>query len=134
MLTFSTAANKSDSFNFSKFGGILVFKKPLIEKKRIRVINSQHSWFVGYVKGNTCLQKNMEASPCSGWQTNHSLPTSPSQVPLYNRYEALDVEGQSIDDVDDGPSTPEVLPRSERPTPPYHDHLHEEDKTGYSCR
>ena len=43
-------------------------------------------------------------------------PTSPSQVPLYHRYEALDVEGQSMDDVDDGPSTPEVLPRSERPT------------------
>ncbi|KAK4830595.1 hypothetical protein QYF61_012021 [Mycteria americana] len=45
-----------------------------------------------------------------------SLPTSPSQLPLYNRYEALDVEGQSKDDVDDSPSTPEVLPRSERPT------------------
>ena len=27
------------------------------------------------------------------------------------------MEGQSTDDVDDGPSTPEVLPRSERPTP-----------------
>ncbi|KAK4831411.1 hypothetical protein QYF61_017542 [Mycteria americana] len=43
--------------------------------------------------------------------------TSPLTVPLYNRYEALDVEGQSMDDVDDGPSTPEVLPGSERPTP-----------------
>ncbi|KAK4819205.1 hypothetical protein QYF61_026821 [Mycteria americana] len=39
-------------------------------------------------------------------------------VPLYNRYEALDVECQSTDDVDDGPSTPEVLPISERPNPP----------------
>ena len=27
------------------------------------------------------------------------------------------MEGQSVDDVDDGPSTPEVLPRSERPIP-----------------
>lgn len=32
---------------------------------------------------------------------------------LYNIYEALDVEGQSMD-VDNGPCTPEVLPRSER--------------------
>ena len=32
---------------------------------------------------------------------------------MYSRYEALGVEGQSMDD---GPSTPEVLPRSERPT------------------
>ncbi|PKU43817.1 pyruvate dehydrogenase protein x mitochondrial- hypothetical protein [Limosa lapponica baueri] len=51
-----------------------------------------------------------------GKQTG-SLPTSASQVSLYNSYEALDVEGQSIGDVDDGPATPEVLPRSERHTP-----------------
>jgi len=38
-------------------------------------------------------------------------------VPLYNRYEVLDVEGQPMDDVDDYPSTAEVLPRSERPMP-----------------
>jgi len=38
-------------------------------------------------------------------------------MPLYNRYKALDVEGQSMDDVDDGPSTPVVLPGIERPTP-----------------
>ena len=60
----------------------------------------------------------------SEWRQAHaqggrtpSLPTSPSRVPLYDRYEALDVEGQSMDDVDDGPSPPEVLPRSERPSP-----------------
>ena len=47
-----------------------------------------------------------------GSRQTHPLPTSPSQVPLYNRYEALDVEGQSMGD---GPSAPEVLPRSERP-------------------
>lgn len=46
-----------------------------------------------------------------------SLPTSPSQVPLYNRYRALDVEEQSMDDEDKGPSPPEVLPRPERPIP-----------------
>lgn len=38
------------------------------------------------------------------------------------------------DDVDDGPSPPEVLLRSEGPTPLYCDHLHEEVKAGYSCR
>ena len=61
-----------------------------------------------------------------------SLATSSTQVTLYNRYEALDVEGQSMDDVDDGPSTPEVLPRSERPQ--YHDCFYEEENMGYSCR
>ena len=38
-------------------------------------------------------------------------------MPLYNGYASLDVEDQSMDDVNDGLSTPEVLPRSERPTP-----------------
>lgn len=41
-----------------------------------------------------------EAPPCL---------TPPSSMPLYNRNEALGVEGCSTDDVDDGPSTPEVL-------------------------
>lgn len=60
-------------------------------------------------------QKQVRAQ---GGRQTPSLPTSPySQVPLYNRFEGLDVEGQSMDDVDDGPPTPEVLPRSERPTP-----------------
>ncbi|KAK4831110.1 LOW QUALITY PROTEIN: hypothetical protein QYF61_015413 [Mycteria americana] len=35
-------------------------------------------------------------------------------VPLCNRYEALDVEGQPMDDVDGGPSTPVVLPGPQR--------------------
>jgi len=51
-----------------------------------------------------------------GGRQTPSLLTSPSQVPLYDRYKALDVEDQSKDDVDDSPSTPEVSPRSERPT------------------
>jgi len=38
-------------------------------------------------------------------------------VPLYNRYEDLDVECQTRDDVHDGPCTPEMLLRSERSTP-----------------
>ena len=46
-----------------------------------------------------------------GGKRTPSLPTWPSQVPLYNRYEALEVEGQSMEDVDDGPSIAEVLPR-----------------------
>ncbi|KAK4810952.1 hypothetical protein QYF61_013360, partial [Mycteria americana] len=42
---------------------------------------------------------------------SEGVKLSLGKVPLYNRYEALDVEGQSMDDVDDGPSTtPEVLP------------------------
>ncbi|GAB0208322.1 hypothetical protein GRJ2_003297900 [Grus japonensis] len=52
----------------------------------------------------------------SGRRTS-SLPTSPSQVPLYNRYEALAVEGQSKEDMDDSRATPEVSPRPEKPTP-----------------
>ena len=35
-------------------------------------------------------------------------------MPLHNRYEALEVEGQSMEDGDDSLSTPEVSPRSER--------------------
>ncbi|KAK4832349.1 hypothetical protein QYF61_021878 [Mycteria americana] len=37
-------------------------------------------------------------------------------VPLHNRYEALEVEGQSVEDGDDSLSRPEVLPRSEERT------------------
>ena len=52
-----------------------------------------------------------------GGRRTPSLPTLPSHVLLYCRSGALDVEGQSVGGVDDGPSTPEVLPRSESPTP-----------------
>lgn len=55
----------------------------------------------------------METSSCLGQQTNPFFPNLLSQVPLYNRYEALDVEDQSMDAVPDGSSTPVVLPRSE---------------------
>lgn len=41
-----------------------------------------------------------------GSRRTPSLPISLSQVPLYNRYKALDMEGQSMEDVDDGQSTP----------------------------
>ncbi|GAB0209336.1 hypothetical protein GRJ2_003399300 [Grus japonensis] len=72
-----------------------------------------------------CQDEGSSLKERSEWRQIHargsrqtsSLPTSPSQVPLYNRYEALAVEGQLMDDVDDGPSTPEMSPRSERPTP-----------------
>ncbi|GAB0183166.1 cAMP-dependent protein kinase inhibitor alpha [Grus japonensis] len=46
------------------------------------------------------------AEPVALWRENLTL----QQVPLYNRYEALDVEGQSMDDVDDCPSTLEQSP------------------------
>ncbi|PKU32255.1 rna-directed dna polymerase from mobile element jockey-like [Limosa lapponica baueri] len=39
------------------------------------------------------------------------------EVPLYNRYEAVDEVGQPMDDVEDGPTTPEELPGLERLTP-----------------
>ncbi|KAM9262023.1 spermatogenesis associated 6-like protein [Morus bassanus] len=55
-------------------------------------------------------------------------------VPLCNRYEALQVEDQSAEDVDNSPSIPVVLRGSERPTPPYQNRLHEEEKMGYNCR
>ncbi|KAK4815580.1 hypothetical protein QYF61_004097 [Mycteria americana] len=38
------------------------------------------------------------------------------EIPLHNRYEALEVAGQAMEDGDDGPSTPEVSPRSEEHT------------------
>jgi len=60
---------------------------------------------------------NGSKSMLGGGRQSPSLPTSRSQVPLHKRYEALDVEALSMDDMDDGPSTPEVLPRSERPAP-----------------
>ncbi|GAB0179160.1 hypothetical protein GRJ2_000381300 [Grus japonensis] len=52
-----------------------------------------------------------------GRQTFSSSPTSPSHVPLCNRYEALAVEGHSSEDMDDSQATPEVAPRPKRPTP-----------------
>lgn len=55
----------------------------------------------------------METGSCLGWQTNSFFPNILSQVPMYNRYEAPDVEDQSMDAVHDGSSTPEVLPMSE---------------------
>ena len=51
-----------------------------------------------------------------GGRRRPSLSTSPPQVPLYNRYEALEGEGQSMEDGDDSLSTPEVSPRSEECT------------------
>lgn len=39
----------------------------------------------------------------------------------------LSVAGQPAKDVDHGPSTPEVPPRSERLHPPYHNDLHKEE-------
>lgn len=33
-----------------------------------------------------------------------SLPTTPSEVPLYNRYESLELDGQARKDVDEDPS------------------------------
>ncbi|KAK4832299.1 hypothetical protein QYF61_021698 [Mycteria americana] len=46
-----------------------------------------------------------------------SLPTTPPQVPLHDRYKALEMEDQSVDDEDVNPSTPEEQPRPERHTP-----------------
>jgi len=46
-----------------------------------------------------------------------SLPTTSPQVPLHNRYEALAVEDQSVDDAGVDPSTPEESRRTERPAP-----------------
>lgn len=48
-----------------------------------------------------------------GSRKTPSLPTLPSQVPLYKR-SAQDVEGQSMDNVDDSKSTQDMSPRSER--------------------
>ncbi|KAK4815791.1 hypothetical protein QYF61_007231 [Mycteria americana] len=59
---------------------------------------SQH----GFRKGRSCLTNLIS------FFTRH--------VPLHNRYEALEVAGQSVEDGDDSPSTPEVSPRSEERT------------------
>ncbi|GAB0206304.1 hypothetical protein GRJ2_003096000 [Grus japonensis] len=52
-----------------------------------------------------------------GRQTFSYSPTSSSEVPLYNRYKALAVEGHSKEDMDDSQATPEVAPRPKRPMP-----------------
>jgi len=46
-----------------------------------------------------------------------SLPTTPPQVPLHNRYEALAVDDWSVEDVNVNPYAPEELQRTERLTP-----------------
>ncbi|KAK4813675.1 hypothetical protein QYF61_019568 [Mycteria americana] len=46
----------------------------------------------------------------------HLVMSSMLRVPLCNRYEALEVEGQSMEDGDDSLSTPEVSPRAEERT------------------
>lgn len=51
------------------------------------------------------------------WWSEDLRMEAPSQLPLYNRYEVLDVEGQSVEDVDGSLSTPEMSSRSERLTP-----------------
>ena len=53
--------------------------------------------------------------PPWGGRWTASQPTSPSQVPLHNRYEALDHEGQSNEYVDEGPSI--GLSRASQPLP-----------------
>ncbi|GAB0204581.1 hypothetical protein GRJ2_002923700 [Grus japonensis] len=50
-------------------------------------------------------------------QTFSFSPTSPSHVPLCNRYQALAVEGHLSEDMDDSQATPEVAPRPKRPMP-----------------
>jgi len=66
-----------------------------------------------------------------------SLPTTPLQVPLHNRYEALAVEDQSVDDVGVDPPTPRTCRDQKDPChhplphhpPPYYYHLHKEDRS-----
>lgn len=73
----------------------------------------------------------MEPSLCSGWQVNPlQVSATPPQVSLHNKCEALDVAGLSADNMDDGPSTPEVLP-NQKGQAPCHDHHHEEEKMSY---
>lgn len=79
--------------------------------------------FFGQAEGRS-LKEGCELRPVrarGSWQT-FLLPTSPSQIPLYNRYEALGVEWPH------GPcewraTGTEVLPRSERTTPPQLPHI-----------
>lgn len=53
-------------------------------------------------------------SHVTGGRRSPFLPSLTFLSALYNRNEALDVEGHSVDDVDDGTATPEVLWRPER--------------------
>lgn len=41
---------------------------------------------------------------CSGWQATPCWPTSPSQMRLYNMYEALGFKEQGSEDVEENPS------------------------------
>lgn len=52
---------------------------------------------------------------------------------VHNNDEALGVKGKSKDDVDDGPSTPEILLNG-KDWPLYDDHLHKEEKMGCGGR
>ena len=61
------------------------------------------------------------------------LPTTSPQVPLHNRYEALDVEDKVMDGAGVDPSTSEEAQRSEGP-PSRITTLHKEEEKSHSCR
>ncbi|GAB0179489.1 hypothetical protein GRJ2_000414200 [Grus japonensis] len=70
------------------------------------------------VEGSS-LKEGSEWKQVHAWcgRQTFSSPTSPSHVPLCNRYQALAVEGHSSEDMDDSQATPEVAPRPKRPMP-----------------
>lgn len=79
------------------------------------------------------LTEDSRSREAGGWKPVHTqgsrqnipwlfpltpIPVPPN-VPLYNRYAALEVEGQTMANVNEGPSAPstsQVLTQSERPT------------------
>lgn len=81
------------------------------------------------------MNKKSEQGQAPAWSCRQtpSLPTSPSHMLVHNNDEALDVKGKSKDDVDDGPSTPEIL-LNRKDWLLYDDHLHKEEKMGCGGR
>lgn len=70
---------------------------------------AQDSSIIKRSGGKSILGTAGELPPC--------VPCPPKCPYPYNRYEALDVGGQSMEDVDRSPSTPELSPMSEGPSP-----------------
>lgn len=95
--------------------GTATRKKRKKKKKRLRGLGIVPHKAEGNILKEMNVWKQVHAR--GGRDPRLRMPhlSSPFQVPLYNRYEVLDVEGQTMDDMGNGPSTLEIFPRSERP-------------------
>ena len=68
-------------------------------------------------RGDLKDSQGWEEVPVWGNKRTATQPVPPSQVPLHNRYEALELEGQGDVDVGEGPSMQERLPGANQTAP-----------------